>query len=105
LTHSAGIVGDPAFFPDGKRIVYVNNSENDQNGTIEMIPLLGEPRVLIRGGPLYNKAPILSPDGRQLAYFEQRQGKWQLMTAPSNGGSPRELSYWTRSTRRREWGG
>jgi hypothetical protein len=89
-----------------KRIVYVNNSENNQNGTIDMIPTFGGgPRVLIRGGPLYNKDPILSPDGRQLACFEQRQGKWQLMTAPSYSGSPRELSNWTRSTRRRQWGG
>ena len=35
----------------------------------------GEPTVLIQGGRIENWDPMLSPDGRQIAYFEDNQGR------------------------------
>jgi len=98
LTHSgAESAYLPAFFPDGKRILYITSSSDGRRTAITEIPALrGVPKVLLRGGPLYNLDPMLSPDGRQIAYFEQRESGWQLMTAASSGEHPRELSNWTR---------
>jgi Tol biopolymer transport system component len=94
LTHSSQTVDAPAFFPDGKRILYAVFRGDYTKTTIEVISTLGgEPRVLIQGAEW---APRLSPDGRQVAYFESSQGIVRLMTISSDGGQPRELPAWAR---------
>ncbi len=97
LTHSSESVSCPSFFPDGKRILYVTTSADGWKSTIEVISALGgEPRVLIQGGSIQNVHQMLSPDGRQIAYFEYSQAGSRLMTASASGGRPRELSNWAR---------
>jgi eukaryotic-like serine/threonine-protein kinase len=97
LTHSRERVSEPAFFPDGKRILYITTSANNQNSALEIISALGgDPRVLVRGGRMTNEDPKLSPDGREIAYFEYTQGSRRLMTISSDGGQPRELAPWAR---------
>jgi len=97
LTHAAESVCCPAFFPDGKRIVYVTTSADGGKSTIDVISTLGgDPRVLIQGGRVWNADPMLSPDGSRIAYFEDHQGVNRLMTISSNGGQPRELPVWKR---------
>jgi eukaryotic-like serine/threonine-protein kinase len=106
LTHSTESVSSPSFFPDGRRIVYISSSGDGRRSSIEAISALGgEPRALIQGGPMMNWAPLLSPDGHQIAYFEESEKSGEhLMTASSNGGQPRELSSW-RSTMGASWSG
>jgi len=98
LTHSTEQVDHPAFFPDGKRILYVTNSGDGRKGAIEVISALGgQPRVLIQGGRIENSDKMLSPDGSQVAYFEENQGvPARLMTISSDGGQARELTAWAR---------
>ena len=97
LTHSSASVSFPAFYPDGKRICYIATSADGQRSTIEVISALGgEPKVLVQAGPIRNWDPMLSPDGRLIAYFEKNQGGAHLMTIASNGGQPRELQAWAR---------
>ena len=92
LTHSNESVSFPSFFPDGKRIVYVTTSADNRKSTIEVISALGgDSQVLIQSGRIVNWDPILSPDGRQIAYFEDNV---RLMTISSSGGQPRELAAW-----------
>ena len=94
LTHASESVAFPVFFPDGKRILYVTTSADNRKSTIQVISALGgDSRVLIQGGRIVNVCPILSPDGRQMAYFEDDA---RLMTVSSSGGKPRELSAWAR---------
>ncbi len=94
LTHANEIVGNPAFFPDGKHIVYASIRTDQTKNTIEAISTLGgEPKVLIQGK---NLGPTLSPDGRQIAYFDYNEGPARLMTISSDGGRPRELPAWAR---------
>jgi len=94
LTHSSETVDSPAFFPDGKRILYTVFRADYTKTTIEVISTLGgEPRVLIQGT---ESGPRLSPDGRQVAYFESSPGIARLMTISSDGGQPRELPAWAR---------
>jgi eukaryotic-like serine/threonine-protein kinase len=93
LTHSSERVDDPSFFPDGKHILYLSISP-DKKSTIETIETIatlgGAPKVLIRAGQMGDYDPKLSPDGRQIAYVENRYG-WHLMAVSSAGGQPREL--------------
>ena len=95
LTHASESVAFPAFFPDGKRILYVTTSPNEERSSIDVISTLGgDARVLIQGGRIMNYDPLLSPDGRHIAYFEVNQGVVRLMSASSSGGRPRELTAW-----------
>ncbi len=90
LTHSSGPVQSAQFFPDGMRILYLTQ------GSIEVIPTLGgrQPQVLRNGSV---DSPILSPDGRQIAYFEFAQSEFHLMSMPSEGGPAHELAAWGRT--------
>ena len=97
LTHSNDRVDSPTFFPDGKRIVYFTTSADSRTSSIEVISTLGgEPRVLFRSGRIVSGGPMLSPDGRQIAYIENSLDGLRLMTISSNGGHPRELPVWAR---------
>ena len=97
LTHFAEEVEDPVFFPDGKRILYVRISADKQETALEVIPALGgDPRMLTRGTRIWNVDPKLSPDGRQIAYFDFQQNVRRLMTISSEGGQPREVAAWGR---------
>jgi tRNA A-37 threonylcarbamoyl transferase component Bud32 len=97
LTHATESVFFPAFFPDGKRIVYVTTSADDQKSSIDAISALGgDPQVLMQGGRVLNWARMLSPDGSRIAYIEDRPGPARLMTVSSSGGQPRELPAWKR---------
>jgi len=87
----------PAFFPDGKRILYERISADTGKSTIEAISALGgEPMVLTEGVGVSRWGWTPSPDGRQIAYVESTQGAEKLMTLSSNGGQPRELPAWAR---------
>lgn len=97
LTNSNERVDSPTFFQDGKRILYVTTSADTRKSAIEVISTLGgEPRVLILGGRIVSGGPMLSPDGRQIAYVENSLGALRLMMISSNGGHPRELPAWAR---------
>ena len=98
LTHSDGSVGSPAFSHDGKQILYVTTSADNRQSTINAISALGgDPQMLVHGGPIDATDPMLSPDGREIAYFENNGG-WRLMTISSNGGKPRELPAWAQGS-------
>jgi len=90
LTHSSGAVQSAQFFPDGMRILYLTQ------GSMEVIPTLGgqQPRVLRNGSV---DSPVLSTDGRQIAWFEFAQSELHLMLMPSEGGPAHELTAWTRT--------
>jgi serine/threonine protein kinase len=97
LTHSEQTVSFASFFPDGKRLLYVTTSADLRKSTIEVIATLGgQSRVLIQGGRINNEVAMVSPDGREIAYFEDNQGIVRLMVMSSDGGQPRELPAWAR---------
>jgi hypothetical protein len=94
LTHAAYPVLSDQFFPDGTRILYWTATPPDfRHSTIEVISTLGgQPRVLRNAELVFT--PILSPDGRRIAYFECSKSACHLMWMPSEGGPARELVNW-----------
>jgi serine/threonine protein kinase/Tol biopolymer transport system component len=97
LTSGAFDEREPAFFPDGGRLVY--RAEGDGGG-IYVVPAFGgqQPRLLAAGG----RRPRVSPDGLTVAYwtgpnvgFTARAGAYRAFTVPASGGEARELTGFT----------
>jgi len=94
LTHSAEPVARPSFFPDGTRVLYATVPRGRQKYTIESIPTLGgEPKALVNA--TWPPSYYLSPDGRQIAWFDTSPPSYGLMIGSSDGGPSRELPAWT----------
>lgn len=91
LTHANQSIEDPAFFPDGKRILYARIPADETKSTIETISTLGgEPKVLIQGK---NSRPKLSPDSRYLLSMARMSGAtggegFEWFALPVDGGNP-----------------
>ncbi|MCX6363319.1 MAG: S9 family peptidase [Actinobacteria bacterium] len=91
-------VADPRLSPDGKTVAYVvaavDAKANDYRGAIWLAPADGaaEPRRFTSGAK-HDAGPRWSPDGAQLAFTSNREGKAaQLYVMPLAGGEPRKLT-------------
>lgn len=113
LTSSSNQQAASSFSPDGKRLAFieVNPQTNVDLWTLPLLapdsdnPRAGQPEPLLVT-PLNETAPVISPDGRWLAYqsnesgryeiyvrsFPEAGGKWQV----SAGGGDRPV--WSRTT-------
>ena len=88
-------VSDPRLSFDGRTVAYVvgavDAKANDYRGAIWLAPADGaaEPRRFTSGVKL-DADPRWSPDGTQLAFTSNRDGKaMQLYVMPLGGGEPR----------------
>jgi dipeptidyl aminopeptidase/acylaminoacyl peptidase len=91
-------VADPRLSPDGKTVAYVvgavDAQANDYRGAIWLAPADGaaEPRRFT-SGVKHDADPRWSPDGAQLAFTSNREGKaMQLYVMPLAGGEPVQLT-------------
>ncbi len=91
-------VADPRLSPDGRTVAYVvaavDAEANDYRGAIWLAPADGaaEPRPFTSGAR-HDADPRWSPDGAQLAFTSNREGKaMQLYVMPLAGGEPRKLT-------------
>jgi TolB protein len=95
LTTSPSIEGDPAWTPDGSRIVYTTTS-----GTVTQISIMpseggdSRPLTTASGG---NHSPSVSADGRTIAFISARDGNHAVYTMNLDGSNQRRL---TRSSAR-----
>jgi Tol biopolymer transport system component/C-terminal processing protease CtpA/Prc len=70
MTHTPGEEADLSFSPDGTRLLYA--SENNAGWRLcEMDQLHGKESVLLANGQ-ENYQPLYSPDGKEVAYIENR---------------------------------
>ena len=82
--------GSPAFFPDGKRIIFVSSrNEVNQLYTID-IDGKNEKHFNPSRWGCYN--PTVSPDGKTIAYVSAREGDWEVYLIDADGKNERRIT-------------
>jgi tricorn protease len=71
--------------PSGARAVF------EFRGEIVTVPVeKGDARNLTNSTGVYERTPVWSPDGRQIAYFSDESGEYELIVAPQDGKGERK---------------
>jgi hypothetical protein len=85
--------------PDGKRVVYsqqahdrweinvVNADGSNATGVTSPDPVL----YTLYGQVVHNVAPTWSPDGQQILFLSDRNGKWEFFVTDPNGSNIRQV--------------
>ncbi len=82
--------GSPAFFPDGKRIVFVS-SRNEVN-QLYTIDIDGRNEVHFNPTSYDCYNPSVSPDGKTIAYVSARDGDWEIYLIDADGKNERRIT-------------
>jgi len=88
----SGVAYDPAWSPDGTRIVFASNQQGqDELFVVERV--FGNPRTvqLTRNEWEWDKHPSYSPDGKYIVYYSNRTGSNQLWVMNDDGTNRRPL--------------
>jgi TolB protein len=79
ITHLGGANFAPYWFPDGERIIFASNYEDDggrgRNFDLYMVHADGSGLERITTSSLFDGFPMFSPDGRKLVFASNRHGK------------------------------
>lgn len=95
---TGGSDGQPAWSPDGKRIVYI--SKEDGNFEIYVINKDGSGKQRLTTEPASDGLPTWSPDGKWIAFRSDRGGTWAIYAMRPDGSDLRKitdanvLEYW-----------
>jgi Tol biopolymer transport system component/DNA-binding winged helix-turn-helix (wHTH) protein len=89
LTSTGRWHGDPAWSPDGERIVY----SSDRGGAFDLWiqKVAGGTPVQLTAGTARERQPSWSPDGRLIAFRSEQDGGG-LFVIPAGGGTARKVS-------------
>jgi dipeptidyl aminopeptidase/acylaminoacyl peptidase len=102
-------VADPRISPDGRLAAVVarrvDEEANEYRSAIWLVPLDGSgPPRPFTAGTKSDAAPRWSPDGQELAFLSDRDGKtMQLYVVPLVGGEPRRLTDLAESVAEVSW--
>jgi TolB protein len=82
---------DHGISPDGTQIAISDNSQDDHNSLVYIVPIEGgTPRRITQKSPSYWHG--WSPDGKTLAFVGQRNGDFDIYTIPTAGGDETRLT-------------
>jgi serine/threonine protein kinase len=76
---------DPAFSPDGRRLTY--SILQDSGNAVFISSVAGGKPVRLVAEGYAQRAPAWNGDGTWIAYLRNNKGVWELVKAPSGGGS------------------
>lgn len=101
-------VAAPRLSPDGSRVVYAvieaDWKENEFRSQIWMARTSGsEPAIQLTASKKSSSAPDWSPDGKQVAFLSDRDGKQQLYLIAPNGGESTQLTSVETSVTSYQW--
>jgi Tol biopolymer transport system component len=91
LTTDPGNEGEPAWTPDGTRIVYTATPKGGQPQLYALKPD-GNPSRALTAGPGGNHSAAASADGRTLAFVSTRDGNQEIYLMPAEGGEARRVT-------------
>jgi Tol biopolymer transport system component len=91
LTTDPGIEGEPAWLPDGSRIVYAATLKGSQP-QLHVLGADGKPPQALTTAPGGNFSPAVSADGRTLAFVSTRDGNQEIYLMPIGGGEARRVT-------------
>lgn len=80
----------PVWSPTGQMIVFMSESR-DGNWEIYSVDAGGNVVTRLTNNPSNDGLPVVSPDGRQVAFVSNRGGEWGVWVMPLTGGSPERL--------------
>jgi WD40 repeat protein len=82
---------DHGISPDGTQLAISDNSQEDHNSLVYVVPIGGgTPRRITQKSPSYWHG--WSPDGKTLAFVGQRNGDFDIYTIPASGGEETRLT-------------
>jgi Tol biopolymer transport system component len=90
LTRGSTVDRQPAYSPDGERIVFTG-MRGDNYELWEMSRKTGSLRRLT-DHPAHDWDPAYTPDGTKLLWSSNRTGNFEIWTAAADGSGPRQLS-------------
>jgi uncharacterized protein YjdB len=91
LTEDPGAEGEPAWTPDGARIVYTSTSRTGVSQIASIKTEGGDLRPLTSSAR-DNRSPAVSPDGRTIAFVSTRDGNPEIYEMDLEGTNPRRLT-------------
>jgi Tol biopolymer transport system component len=93
LTDDPGLDVEPAWSPDGSKIVFATSRDDPENLSLYVMNADGTDQkrlVQIAGGDLMG--PALSPDGTRIAFYSNVDGNFELYVSNADGTEPANIS-------------
>jgi Tol biopolymer transport system component len=87
LTNSSVPEYEPAFSPDGSRIVFVSGGNNFSGGDIYTMNADGGGITVLTNHPATDTHPAFSPDGTRIVFISDRDGNREIYTMNAMDGS------------------
>jgi Tol biopolymer transport system component len=92
LTSNPDTDSQPSWFPEGDRIAFLSDRNNDHLMLWSITLATGREEPLRDLGPGVEFA-VLSPDGKQVAFNSNKSGTINVWVAPIAGGEPKQLTF------------
>jgi Tol biopolymer transport system component/uncharacterized protein YjdB len=100
LTTDPGIEGDPAWTPDGTRLIYTATPKAGPP-QLATIRLDGTDNRTLTRGPAGNYSADVSADGKTIAFVSTREGDPKIFTMALDGSGQRRITKGSNETRPR----
>lgn len=87
----------PTISPDGSRLVFEFNRD------LWSVSSAGGSANPLTQHAAFDTRPVFSPDGSRLAFSSNRDDSWQVFVMPSEGGTPRQVTFHSEGSNALDW--
>jgi Tol biopolymer transport system component len=89
ITHFSGRLGSPAVSPDGQWLACRNYSRQED---IQLLRNDGSDRRQLMNDAAKDRGPVWSPDGRQIGFYSDRSGRYEIWRVNPDGSGLEQLA-------------